>query len=147
MSTGDRKDHFGGFNFHIEIDGIAVGNFRHVGGLKTDTEIFEYQEGGDNDSVRRLVGQSKPSNLTLKKGLILHEGDLWKWRAEINGGDAAIKRRSGSVVLRGDDGSEKGRWNFHNAWPVRWEMSELDGNTNEVAVETIELAVERLERS
>ncbi len=148
MATGDRKDHYGSFNFHVEIEGIAVGAFRHVSGLKSETEVFEYVEGGDNDSVRRLVGQSKPANIILKKGVIPAEGDLWSFRKDVaDSGDNPIKRRNGSIVLRDDAGAEKARWNFQKAWCVRWEVTDLDSGTNEVAVETVELAVERLEKS
>ncbi len=146
MATGQRRDHHGAFHFHVEIDGLSVGAFRHVTGLKSETEIFEYVEGGDNESVRKLVGQTRPSNLTLKRGIVAAEGELWRWRREFAAGDGPLKRRSGSIVLRDDSGAETTRWNFHKAWPVRWELSDLDSNASDVVVESLELAVERLDK-
>ena len=90
-------------------------------------------------------GQSRASNLLLTSGLIT-DTDLFKWREEIvNGGANKIKRRSGSVVALADDGkTELGRWNFQNAWPVRWEMSEFDSSVSAASCQVLELAVERI---
>jgi len=71
---------------------------------------------------------------------------LWKWRDEIVHTSGPVKRRSGSIVVCDDDGSEVTRWNFHDAWPVRWEGPELDGRGAEVTVEVLEIAPERLEK-
>lgn len=138
-------DHYGSFNFRIEIEGVQAGAFLACSGLKTETEIFEYAEGGDNGQTRKLIGPSKAGNLTFRKGFV-NSDDLWKWREDIVGASGAIKRRSGSVVICGDDGSEVTRWNFHNAWPVRWEGPSLESKSSEGLVEVLEIAVERLEK-
>src|SRR5205823_13802754 len=99
----------------------------------------------NNEFVVKLVGQSRASNIVLTNGLIT-DPDLFKWREEIvNGGANKIKRRSGSLVALGDDGkTELGRWNFQNAWPVRWEMSEFDSTASAASCQALALAVERI---
>ena len=42
--------------------------------------------------------------------------------------------------------NEKTRWNFYEAWPCRYEAPALDAAGDSVAVETLELCVERIER-
>ena len=145
MATGARKDPHIISYFRVEIDSIDSGSFRKCAGLKTETEVFEYQEGGDNESVRKLVGPSRAANVILTKGFV-SDPALFKWREEIaSTGNKKIARRNGSIVALGHDGkTEVGRWNFQKAWPVRWEMTEFDSSTGQAACEMIELAVEKI---
>jgi len=142
MAGSTRKDPHAIGYFRVEIEGIDSGSFRKCSGLKTETEVFEYQEGGDNESTHKLVGQTKTSNIVLTKGFI-SDPALFKWRDEIQAsGTNKIKRRSGSIVALALDGkTEVGRWNFQKAWPMRWEMTEFDAHSGEAACEILELAV------
>lgn len=148
MATGARKDpHIIAF-FKVEIDGLESGSFRACRGLKTESEIFEYQEGGNNETVYKLVGPTKHPNLVLTQGFISDPG-FFKWRDEIHtfGAGKGIKRRNGAVVALAADGKEIGRWSFEKAWPVRWEMSDWDSTSSQAATETIELACERVTKA
>lgn len=144
--TGRRKfDPVGSMHFRVEIDGLVAGAFRACSGLKTETEIFEYAEGGDNGRTRKLVGPTKTGNIVLRKGFVATDA-FFGWRSEVVSAETTIPRRSGSIVVCDDDGSEIVRWNFHDAWPVRWEGPELDASRpGEAAVEVLEIAAERLE--
>ena len=96
------------------------------------------------ETVRKLIGPSKASNLVLTKGYV-SDPALFKWRDEIAAsGTNKIARRNGSIVALGADLKEIARWNFQKAWPVRWEMSEFDASTGQALCEVFELAVERL---
>jgi phage tail-like protein len=143
--TGQRNDPHSIATFHVEIDGIDGATFRKCSGLKTETEIFEFQEGGENEVVHKLVGQTKHGNILLQQGYTASPA-FFTWRDEIhNGNDKAIKRRNGSIVAyAADNQTEVGRWNFEKAWPIRWEMSEFDTSAGQAAVETLELAVHRI---
>ncbi len=145
MASSTRKDHHAIGFFRVEVDGIDSGSFRKCGGLKSETEIFEYQEGGDNEATHKLIGPTKASNIVLTKGFI-SDPALFKWRDEIQAsGTKTIARRNGSIVALAPDGkTEVGRWNFQKAWPVRWEMSEFDASTGQAMCEVLELAVEKL---
>jgi phage tail-like protein len=39
------------------------------------------------------------------------------------------------------------RWNFVKAWPAKWTGPSLSAKSNDVAIETLELAHEGLERA
>ena len=143
-ATGKRNDpHVASF-FRVEIDSIDSGGFHKCSGLKTETEVFEYEEGGNNESVIKLVGQSKAGNIILTKGYI-SDPALFKWREEIaTSGTKKIARRNGAIIALSNKREPVGRWNFQKAWPVRWEMSEYDGNSSQAACEILELAVEKI---
>jgi phage tail-like protein len=58
-----------------------------------------------------------------------------------------IQRKNGSIVVNDLNGDEKVRWNFFDAWPTKWDAPDLSAKGNDVAIETLELAVERIERA
>jgi len=37
------------------------------------------------------------------------------------------------------------RWTFYNAWPTKYEISSLQGKGNDVVIESLEIAHERME--
>src|SRR6266849_3468467 len=63
--TGERRDPEIVSLFHVEIEGIDGAAFSKCSGLKTETEVYELQEGGENSLVRKLIGQSRASNIVL----------------------------------------------------------------------------------
>jgi phage tail-like protein len=147
VPSAQRKDHHSIASFRVEIDSIDSGSFRKCSGLKSESEVFEYQEGGDNETVRKLIGPTKASNIVLTKGFV-SDPALFKWRDEVaSSGTKKIARRNGSIVALAADGkTEVGRWNFQKAWPTRWEMTEFDASTGSAACEVLELAVEKVSK-
>jgi phage tail-like protein len=145
MAGASRKDATPIGYFRVELDSIDSASFRKCSGLKTETEVFEYQEGGDNEKTLKLMGPTKANNIVLTKGYV-SDPALFKWREEIaSSGTNPITRRHGSIVaLARDAKTEVARWNFTNAWPVRWEMTDFDSSTGEAACEILELAVEKI---
>lgn len=139
----DRQDPYRGYNFRVEIDGIDRGGFREMSGLDTAQDPVEYREGTDPLTQRKLFGLVKYSNISLKWG-ITDDAQLWEWRKEVM--DGTITRKNVSVVLMDDVGEEKIRWNIFNAWPTKWTAPGLNATSNDVAVETLELAHERVEK-
>jgi phage tail-like protein len=132
----DRIDPYLGFNFVVEIKGLQVAGFTEVSGLQVEVEVQDYREGGLNTHLHRLPGPARyPNNLVLRRGLV--SDDLWRWHQAVVKGQ--IERRNGSVILRDRSGQERWRWNFEQAYPVRWSGPELRAQSAEVAVEVVEL--------
>ena len=137
-------DPYGNYNFLVEIDGIARAAFQEVSGLDSTLDVIEHREGGDNLSVRKFPGQTKFSNITLKWGMT-DDSELYDWhRAAVNG---EVSRRNGSVVLLDRRGQEVSRWNFFNAWPSKWTGPELSAEGSDLAIESLEIVHEGLERA
>ncbi|MBW2121339.1 MAG: phage tail protein [Deltaproteobacteria bacterium] len=137
MAVGDRTDPYLAFNFLVEIDGVVAGGFSEVTGLEVEVEVHDYREGGVNGYIHRLAGPARyPSNLVLKHGMTDVDA-LWKWHQEVTQG--TIQRKNGSIVLLDAAGEEKWRWNFVQAYPVKWTGPELRATSAVVAVETVEL--------
>jgi phage tail-like protein len=133
----ERKDPYLGFNFVVEIQGLQVAGFTEVSGLQVEVEVQDYREGGLNTHLHRLPGPARyPTNLVLRRGLVNDE--LWRWHQEVVQGQ--ITRHNGSIILRDAGGKERWRWNFEQAYPVRWSGPDLRAQSAEVAVEVVELA-------
>lgn len=142
--TGKRDDPYQQFNFLVEIDGVARGGFTEVSGLTTDTDPIDYREGADLVlNVRKLPGLRKYTNIVLKRGYTKDKA-LWEWRKKIINGQT--ERRSADIILFDEARTEVLRWRVREAWISKWESGPFNAKTNDVAVESIELAHEGLER-
>jgi phage tail-like protein len=142
MPNRRKFDHIGNFNFKVEIEGVTTGAFRNVEGLDSETEVVEYQD-GDDLILRKRPGRTKYSNVTLKRGYV-NTDELWQWRKKVIEGK--VERKSGSIILCADDGTEVMRYNFFEAWPSKWKGFTLDGKGTDVNVEELELVAEKIER-
>lgn len=142
--TGRVVDPYRNFNFLVEIDGVAHASFQECSGLDATTEPIEYREGGDNTTVRKLPGKTTYSDITLKWGLT-DSLELWEWRKQIIQG--IVERRTGSIVVYDlANDQEVARWNFVRAWPSKWEGPSFDAKGNDVAIETLTISHEGIER-
>ena len=144
MAPPQRDDPYKAFNFIVEIDGIARAGFSEVSGLESETTVIEYRVGGERNAVRKLPGLTKYANIVLRRG-VTQDAELSNWRKTVE--DGQVDRRNGSIILRDDDGNDVVRWNFFNGWISKWEGPALNASKNEVAIETIEIAHEGLERA
>jgi phage tail-like protein len=138
MATGNRVDPFLSYNFKIEVEDLVVGGFSEVSGLELEIEMHEYREGGVNGFIHKRAGPAKyVSNLVLKRG-VTDSKVLWNWYWDVVHG--TIARKNLSILLMDQAGVEKLRWNFQQAYPVKWSGPGLRTGSSEVAVETLELA-------
>jgi phage tail-like protein len=148
MPPTTRPDPYGGHNFQVTVtgisdDGLAVsGSFTEVSGLEVEVTPIEYRNGSEDITVRKIPGLKKFSNITLKKGVTGHV-EFWNWiDAAMNG---QVQRTDGSILLLDENRQEVMRWNFTRGWPTKYTGPGLNASNNEIAMETLELAVEGLE--
>lgn len=143
MPDRDRPDPFRGYNFRVELDGVAKAAFREFSGLTFETDPVEYREGNDRRlHVRKLFGLRKFTNLQGKRG-ITTDLQLWNWYNQILNGGAAL--RDGAVVLTDELQQDRLRWSFKNGFICKWEGPSFNATANDVAIEMIELCVDRVE--
>jgi phage tail-like protein len=143
---GQQPVFFRAFQFMVEIKGVSQARFQEVGGLDATIDTIEYREGGDNLGVRKLPGQTKHSNLSLKRGYTA-DTQLWTWFEDVMTGRTEQIRRDLSVVQLDMRGQEVMRWNLFQAFPVKYTAPAFNAKGNDLSIETIELAYERIERA
>lgn len=132
-------DPYSVYNFYVEWNGIIHAGFKECSGLDSSQNAGEYREGTDPLTMRKIPGLVSYSNVTLQRG-ITNNPELWEWRAKVAAG--TVERRSLSIVLLDDTGEEKIRWNLTNCWPTSWKAPDFNATTDEVAIESLELAHE-----
>jgi len=140
-----RMDPLRNFRFRVEIDNIAVAGFSEVFIGPTTTDVIDYREGTDPPHVRKLSGLTKFGNITLRSGLT-DTLDLYNWHRQIVTGQLAGNRRRVVIVIADEAGADRARFVVSEAWPAKYEPSALTATSNEVVIETLELANEGIER-
>lgn len=138
-------DIYRAYNFVLDIQGVQSGYFTEAYGLSVSMQYTEYRAGGDAQQVRKLPTRVKYGDLTLKWGLS-ESRELWEWLVATTQGE--YERKDVSVVLLKPNGMDEAtRWNLFNTYPAEWRIADLDAKSDQVAIETLTLAVERLERA
>lgn len=117
--------------------------FQRVSGLSADISPETYEEGGQNLFSHRLPNRISYGNLILERGLVVGS----PLAAEFNMAMTLFKFTPSNVLvmLLNEDNLPVTGWLFFKAYPVRWSISDLNATSNEVVIETMELAYTRFQ--
>ncbi len=131
------------YNYKVEIGPDAIA-FSEVSGLSTSYETTTYKEspvesGSPGPRVMHMPGQASPANVTLKKGIVrgTSVATLYAWisSTQIN----QVDKRDIYVRLCDENGEAVISWKVTNAFPTKLDAPSFDANSNDVAVESMEL--------
>jgi len=142
MPNSRTFDHRFNGKFKIEIEGVTQGAFSACEGLEVRVDVVDFND-GDDIIARKRPGRARYANIVLRRGVV-RSTELWDWFKAVL--DGQIQRKSGSILVCGDNGQELFRYNFFEAWPCRWKSLELNADSPGTLVEEIEIAVEKVER-
>lgn len=92
----------------------------------------------------KVQGLRKYGNITLKKGMITGQV-LYDWLYKGLGG--AVERKVVTVSLLDETQTVVASWMVINAWPTKYTAPDFNATSNEVAVETLELAHEGMKKT
>jgi phage tail-like protein len=138
-----RQDPYGNFRFRVELGSATAAGFSDVSIGALTTDVISYREGTDPLHVRKLPGLNRSGNVTLKRGITLSP-DLWDWYQQIATGQ--LVRRDVVIVLQDLTGADVLRFVVRDAWPMKYEAGPLNAQGTDIAIETLELANEGIER-
>jgi phage tail-like protein len=143
-----RIDPLRNFRYRLEIDSITQAGFSEVAIAETTIEAIDYREGTDPPHVRKLSGLTKYGSVTLKSGVTVGANalDLYKWHAEVSAGQVKDRRKRVVIVVQDEQGEDRARFVVSEAWPLKYDPSDLNAKGNEVMIELLELANEGIER-
>ncbi|MDG6925352.1 MAG: phage tail protein [Nitrososphaerota archaeon] len=134
---------YGAFKFMVTIDGVAAASFMECGLPSVSFDVIDYRSGDEAvANVHKLPGLVRYGNLVLKRGLVSGASTLalWDWISKFVAGTGSPTRVS--VVLLDSPRVPVITWSFSNCWPVKYELPVLSGDASDIAVETLEIAVE-----
>jgi phage tail-like protein len=142
--TGSRDDPFVAFRFevHFDEDG-SLGGFSECSGLNLETQVQEYLEGGLNSVAHKFPTRTTQSNVTLKRGIV--DPKLWQWYYDLTQG--VVQTRTISVIVYDPSGGAPVmEFRLRDAFPCKWSGPDLNAGQSSVALETLELCHQGLER-
>lgn len=144
-----RVDPIRNFRFQLEIDNVTRAGFAEVAIAETTVEAIDYREGIDPPHVRKLSGLTKYGAITLKGGLTTGANslELFKWHSDVSAGLISERRKTVAISILEESGkTEVARFVVTDAWPSKYDPSDLNAKGNEVLIELLELQNEGYER-
>lgn len=130
------------FHFSVDWGGTKIG-FTEVSGLDVETEVIEYRDGANPEySKTKMPGMQKFSNITMKRGTFNSDNEFYEWwnTVQLN----TIDRRDITINLLNEEHEPVVTWKVKNAWPTKVQSTDLKGDGNETAIESVEIAHEGL---
>jgi phage tail-like protein len=138
------------FNFVVilNLDGMDpatfTGGFQEISGIGMEVTVSEYRNGNDVDNgVRKITGLNKASDVTLKRGII-GALPLYKWLDDIRNGNQKAYRDV-TVILQSENHQPVLEWDLIRARVTKCTWGPFNAKGNDVAIEEMVLAYERLE--
>jgi phage tail-like protein len=145
VSTNDIKSAYPlpVYNYKVNIGTVSIG-FSEVSGLRISTETTTYKESPTSSDaigpkVMHMRAQAGAANVTLKKGVVAATSveTFYDWIS--SGKINQIEKKDISIQLCDEAGKAVITWKVINAFPTKLDAPSFDANSNEVAVETMEL--------
>lgn len=136
------------YNYKVEINGEIIA-FSEVSGLSKSFETTTYKESktdqpGSGPEIMYMPGQIQPINITLKKGYVRKKNlpVFYDWinSTRIN----QIEKKDITVRLTDEEGNAVVTWSVINAFPTKLDAPSFDANSNDVAIESLELMADNL---
>lgn len=136
------------YNYKVEIGSDAVA-FSEVSGLGISYETHTYKEsptesGTPGPRVMQMPAQRSAPTITLKKGIVLGASvpALYEWISGI--ATNQVEKKDIYIRLCDEEGAVVLSWTVTNAFPTKLDAPSFDANSNDVAIESMELTADHV---
>lgn len=135
------------YNYRVRLDDQKLISFSEASGLDLSYETITFKEspGEDQNSnagpnIHYLLGQRAAVNISLKKGWVSVESKdvFYNWFQE-HYNNKGLTKKNISIDLLDETGSTVVTWKVQNAFPTKLSAPSFDANSNDVAVESMDL--------
>ena len=136
------------YNYRVDIGGESMG-FSEVSGLSIGFETTTYKESpvdgtAPGPRIMHMPSQVTNTTLTLKKGIIRADSipKLYGWisTTTIN----LIEKKDITIQLCDEKGEAVVTWKVLNAFPTKLDAPTFDANSNDAAIESMELTADAI---
>src|SRR6185436_18623352 len=144
-----RERPFAQFNFLVDLgtgntDGPEAG-FQECSNIGMEVTVAEYRNGNEKEnSVRKITGLNKSTDVTLKRGVI-GSLNLYQWLNDIRNGNQGALR---NVTIQLQNEVHTGvvqTWKLMRARIIKHISGPMNAKGTDVAMEELTLSYERLE--
>jgi phage tail-like protein len=137
------------FNFLVDLgDGTTSGptaGFQECSNIGMEVTVAEYRNGNEKENaVRKITGLNKATDVTLKRGVI-GSLNLYSWLNQIRNGDENALRTVVIHLQNEDHTATVQTWKLLRARITKHVSGPMNAKGNDVAMEELTLAYERLE--
>jgi phage tail-like protein len=138
--------------YHFMVSFLGVGGlpiapnpldirFQRVSGMEVSVPSQNMGQNG-NESIR-LPQWPQYSDLTLERGYVM--GSPLRLELILSLEDLQFQQKDVLVMLLNESGIPIATWMFFGAYPVRWQVSDLDASQSSFLIETLVLSYKRLQ--
>lgn len=144
-----RERPYAQFNFLVDIgagtDGPEAG-FQECSNIGMEVTVAEYRNGNEKEnSVRKITGLNKATDVTLKRGVI-GSNNLYAWLDDIrNGNENALRTVHIHLMTEDHQTTPVQTWNLLRARIIKYVSGPFSAKGGDVAMEELTLAYERME--
>ena len=127
------------FKYRVSLPGLPAGiGFNTVSGLSKEVGVVEYREGGYNNT-HKLSGIEVVPEVVLERGMFANKEMENIYKKSLSNPD---HRTVMTIELLDKFGNVSRNWTLAEAWVSKWEGSDLDASSEDVAVESITVQFE-----
>lgn len=127
-------------HFTVEWGATNIG-FSEISGLSIGVETIKIREGSSSqNSSIKMPGKKIYSNIILKRVLRKNDLEFYDWLNTINLN--TVERRDLIISLLNENHEPVIVWRLKNAFPVNISWANLNADTSEAAMESIEITHE-----
>lgn len=135
------------YSFCFSVNFSRISNkkdsaFKEVSGIEMHRNTTSIKEGGENRFSYKLPETTSYENLILKRGMIVKSTSFSNWVRESIQSDFSkpVKPKDIWVTLFDKSFTALKVWQFYNAYPVKWSVSNLNAQENSIVIESLEFA-------
>jgi len=127
------------YNYRVTVGSSTLG-FSEISGLDVDYEPVTYKHGLSFAMGSKIIpGMRQQIRLTMQKGIVRGGDFLASWFQDTYTNSLDNAKQDILIDLCDESGQAVIRWRVQGALPVKLDAPTFDANSNEVAVETLEL--------
>ncbi|HAJ63745.1 MAG TPA: phage tail protein [Cyanobacteria bacterium UBA8543] len=144
--------------FYVEFEGITEKMLKSVSEVTFTGQTAGHEKPLASTKNGKTLWQTTSSgfeenpNVTIEVYLIEGNMDFYNWllavmpKSENGKGNWSGMRKSGSITAYDSGDNMIMRWDLTNAWPKSYKVSDCAADSKELAVETLEIVCEQINR-
>ncbi|NOT28035.1 MAG: phage tail protein [Acidobacteria bacterium] len=138
-----RKELLRGLRFRLEVNGVTLAGFSDVIVGGATLAARPHEDAQPRRAAKPL--QVRRFDDIVFKGGVTDSSELSTWSRSAAAGAIADRTKSVVVVMTNESGADVARYTVKDAWPVKYQASDLKADGNEIAIESLELSNEGIE--
>ncbi len=131
------------YYYEVTIDDMAPIAFSEVSGLSIEYDTVTYQDGMSyKEGQKHMPARSKPVNLSLKKGIVRADSQLFDWISTVKLN--TVTKKTVIISLKDEADAPVVTWKVDNAFPKKLDAPGFKADSNDVAIENLDLMADKL---